>query len=88
MNIKYEPGMLISLYENDNEKYCVIKSIEIEDEQYLLLQLVDDEEELTKLDIDKLYIIKLNKFQEDFEFVKENDLIEKILIEALKEENS
>ena len=87
MNKEYVPGTVISLYENDDEKYCVVKLIKIDMDNYLILQILDGEEkEIKNIDVDKLYMIKLGKTNEEFEFVKDDSIIEEILIKAVNEE--
>ena len=87
MNMKYEEGMLVKLYENDDEEYYIIRTIEIDNETYLLLQLVGENVEEIKLELDKLYIVKLGT-SDDFEYVKDANLIKNIILKGIKEEQN
>ena len=77
--------MVIGLYEDDDEKYAILKVIELDNEKYLLLHQVEEETELKELDEDKMYVIKVESNNKDFEFVKDTLLLEKIIDIAFEE---
>ena len=85
MENKFSQGMVISLYEDDEEQYAIIKVIEIDGEKYLMLQQIEEESEIKELDENKLYVIKVEKNNKDFEFVKDQILLEKIIDVAFDE---
>ena len=62
MGKDFVEGMVISLYEEDDEKYAIIKVVKLDDLKYLLLHQVEDESELKELDENKMYIIKVLNF--------------------------
>ena len=85
MGKDFVEGMVISLYEEDDEKYAIIKVVKLDEQKYLLLHQVEDESELKELDENKMYIIKVEENNKDFEFVKDQVLLEKIIDIAFEE---
>ena len=85
MTNEFTEGMVIGLYEDDDDKYAIIKIVELDNEKYLLLHQVEDEREIKELDENKMYVIKIEENNKDFEFVKDQVLLEKIIDIAFEE---
>lgn len=83
MNTEYVTGAVINLYENDDKSYCILNSVEIDSYKYLLLQPLDENGEIKKFELEKVFVIKLDKEEKDFELVKDADSIEKVIIKTM-----
>ena len=81
-----EKGMIIKLYENADNKYIVVDTIIKNEEQYLVLNPIEDiESEEIILNIKDMRLIKLLNNDEGFEFVKDEELVKEIVIDLLKQ---
>lgn len=85
MNIEYVPGNIISLYENTDDKYCILKAIVLDNEKYLMIQQTDENNEIKEFELEKVLVIKLDKEEKGFEFVKNPDCIKNIILQTLTE---
>lgn len=84
MNIGYDVGSIISLYENEEKNYCVLSSLKIENDKYLMLQPVEKNAAMKNVEIEKAFIIKLNKSETDFELVNNPDIIKEVIYKTIE----
>lgn len=79
-----EKGMIISLYENTNDKYIVIDTIIKNNEQFLVLNPIEDiESKEIIFNVKDMLLIKLLNNEKGFEFVKDIELVKEIVTELL-----
>ena len=84
MNIGYDVGSIISLYENEEKNYCVLSSLKIENDKYLMLQPIEKNAAMKNVEIEKAFIIKLNKSETDFELVNNPDIIKEVIYKTIE----
>ena len=78
MENKFSIGQIIKLYEADKDQYIVLNHYETNDTTYLMVYPYDEKEN-TPADLTKSFIIKFKDNVNDFEYVKDEDELMRIL---------
>ena len=76
---QYKEGTVFVLYENDPQEYIILKRVELEEDLYLVVVPVSNEENKLKMDTKKLFLLKVNKGLENIEIECDNEVIKKVI---------
>ena len=76
---KYKEGTVFELYENDPQEYIILKNVELDDDLYLVVVPVSNEENKLKMDTKKLFLLKVNKELDNIEIERKEEIINNLI---------
>lgn len=76
---QYKEGTVFSLYEDSDDDYIVLKTLNLDNKIYLIVCPVTGEKENLKMDTSKLVLINVDEKTNDIEFVKDEEIIGKAI---------
>lgn len=80
MSNRFKIGDIVKLYNDEEEKYVVYRSVMQDNEEYLILNpFVENKEETITFNINEMMIIKPKAQNEPFEYVTDLETIKKIV---------
>lgn len=80
---KYNIGTIFELYENDSQQYVIINNLEKENNIYLLVAPIENQE-ITKVKYDKAILLNVNKKSEEINFETNEEIITQIVDDTIK----
>ena len=76
---KYKEGTVFELYDNDDRKFIVLKHVEIEGVDYLVVTPVNDKEEKVKINPTGVLLLSVDKETDNINFEYNKEIIAKVV---------
>ena len=83
---KYVKGTIMNLYENDNREYIVLRNSKIEEKEYLTVAPIERNPTEIKIKYDKLFVLYHDENVDEFDYVKDENIISKVVQDLLDED--
>jgi len=81
---KYKQGTVFELYKDDSQEYMIVNNIEKEDNVYLLVVPIYNQDGKIKTDYTKVMLLNVNKQTDDMEIVTDESIIREVVDDTMK----
>lgn len=81
---KYKPGTVFELYKDDNQEYMIVNNVEKEENVYLLVVPIYNQDGEIKTNYAKVMLLKVNKQTDDIEIESDESIIREVVDDTMK----
>lgn len=88
MSNRFKIGDIVELYNDEEKKYVVYRSVLQDNEEYLILNpFVENKEKTITFNINEMMIIKPNAENEPFEYITDLETIKRIVSTVIEDDS-
>lgn len=88
MSNRFKIGDIVELYNDEEKKYVVYRSVLQDNEEYLILNpFVENKEKTITFNINEMMIIKPNVENEPFEYITDLETIKRIVSTVIEDDS-
>lgn len=76
---KYEEGIIFKLYDDDERNFVIFKRVELEENLYLLVAPISNEQEEVTINSEKILLLRVDIANDKVDFEKDEKIVSKVV---------